>query len=485
MSYIINTYNGSRLAVIADGTIDNSTELTFVGKNYSGYGTFQNENFLYLLENFSNTIEPSKPITGQLWFDSNTNKLKLYDKNLTWRTISGADTSATEPTNLTEGDLWFDTIKQQLYIYSSTGYVLVGPPAINTEGTSFEAKTVTDTTGGEHRIIAAYVDGKTIFTVSNDAAFTLQPDISGIAGYTKIYPGITLIDTNDLTNPGFTAGTSIPYRINGTTTNTDTINVIDNTGTIVNKSVHASIVNPTSNKISVVVRDSSGNINVNKVNGTAEQADKLKIGTSYVSASISEVSNTIVCRTSQSEVISNTTIPAGSVKANYFVGIATEADKLLVSGYYYSSSLSADADSVAVRDNSGDIYANIFHGTATQARYADLAEKYLPDRNYEPGTVVSVGGEKEVTACTIGDRPIGVISQNPAFMMNKDLEGGIYVALKGRVPVKVTGPVNKGDKLVANIEGTASVALYPIDIFAIALESSSDINVKLIEAVIL
>ena len=63
--------------------------------------------------------------------------------------------------------------------------------------------------------------------------------------------------------------------------------------------------------------------------------------------------------------------------------------------------------------------------------------------------------------------------------------GGIYVALKGRVPVKVTGPVKKGDKLVANIEGTASVALYPIDVFAIALETSTDIGIKIIEAVIL
>jgi hypothetical protein len=115
-----------------------------------------------------------------------------------------------------------------------------------------------------------------------------------------------------------------------------------------------------------------------------------------------------------------------------------------------------------------------------------LAEKYLADADYETGTVVTVGGTKEVTACTQGDRAIGVVSANPAFMMNKDLVGGTYIALKGRVPVKVTGAVKKGDRLVAGPAGTALVRQnFNVDTFAIALESSDVDGITTIEALVL
>jgi hypothetical protein len=124
------------------------------------------------------------------------------------------------------------------------------------------------------------------------------------------------------------------------------------------------------------------------------------------------------------------------------------------------------------------------YGTATSATYADLAEKYLPDADYPVGTVMTVGGEKEVTACRAFSRAIGVISENPAYMMNSELEGGVYVALKGRVPVRVVGPCSKGDELVPSEDGNA----YATDggkVFAVALEDKSGAEVKLVEAVIL
>jgi regulator of RNase E activity RraA len=139
-----------------------------------------------------------------------------------------------------------------------------------------------------------------------------------------------------------------------------------------------------------------------------------------------------------------------------------------------------------IRDASSNIYCNVLNGTATSAQYADLAEKYLADQEYDTGTVVVVGGEKEVTASTWGKRAIGVVSANPAFMMNRDLEGGTYIALKGRVPVKIIGSVKKGDNLIAANDGCASVAVHhSSEAFAVALESNSDTSVKLVEAVIL
>ena len=144
------------------------------------------------------------------------------------------------------------------------------------------------------------------------------------------------------------------------------------------------------------------------------------------------------------------------------------------------------ANTVAARDSSGNLLAVLFDGTATAARYADLAEKYLADQEYDVGTVVMVGGEKEVTASEAGERAIGVVSANPAFMMNKDLEGGTYIALKGRVPVKVVGEVKKGQRLIAFSNGHAVAATnHATDVFAISLESSDDHSMKLVEAVIL
>jgi len=172
-----------------------------------------------------------------------------------------------------------------------------------------------------------------------------------------------------------------------------------------------------------------------------------------------------------------------------FTGTSAKADTLLLGSNYVSASTASSASTIVARDSSQNIAANLFSGTATAAQYADLAEKYLADKDYEVGTVVSVGGEKEVTACQTNDRAVGVVSANPAFMMNKDLVGGTYIALKGRVPVKVFGPVAKGDRMRAFKDGSAiSIADDYTNsdvVFAIALESSDDAGIKLIECIVL
>jgi hypothetical protein len=177
---------------------------------------------------------------------------------------------------------------------------------------------------------------------------------------------------------------------------------------------------------------------------------------------------------------------SGDITVRRVNGIAQRADQLLVGESYRSSALTQTANTIAARDSNGDIFARLFQGTATSAQYADLAEKYLADQEYAPGTVVVVGGEAEVTACTWGQRPIGIVSTNPAFMMNKDLEGGTYIALKGRVPCKVVGSVKKGDRLVASNQGCASAAIgHSSDIFAISLETNLNTEEKIIEVVVL
>ena len=111
---------------------------------------------------------------------------------------------------------------------------------------------------------------------------------------------------------------------------------------------------------------------------------------------------------------------------------------------------------VVARDGSGNFSAGVITATATAARYADLAEKYSSDEDYEPGTVVKFGGEAEITASDSEGDPavVGVISTDPAYMMNNDAEG-LFVALCGRVPCKVSGPVAKGDLMVSAQDGRA------------------------------
>jgi hypothetical protein len=131
----------------------------------------------------------------------------------------------------------------------------------------------------------------------------------------------------------------------------------------------------------------------------------------------------------------------------------------------------------------GNRFGTIF-GTATTAQYADLAEKYTTDVEYEAGTVlaVAVNGDAEATQTwQSGQRVLGVISTNPAFLMNDDADGQA-IALRGRVPVKVVGPIRKGQPLICNQDGKGMYG-DTNNSFAIALETNEDANVKLVECV--
>jgi hypothetical protein len=145
-----------------------------------------------------------------------------------------------------------------------------------------------------------------------------------------------------------------------------------------------------------------------------------------------------------------------------------------------SSGLDAD-----LLDGMNSATANVFNGVATSARYADLAEKYTTDKEYPVGTVmvVSMGGDSECTASySPGQIAVGVISEKPAFLMNKDADGQA-IALRGRVPVRVIGPITKGQTLIASVDGRAIYGvLNPV---GIALETNQEFKEKLVECVIL
>ena len=130
-----------------------------------------------------------------------------------------------------------------------------------------------------------------------------------------------------------------------------------------------------------------------------------------------------------------------------------------------------------------DIRANVIHATATSANYADLAEIYDNDQTYPVGTVMMVGGNKETTAWTSGNIAIGVISENPAFLMNKEAPGQAH-AIRGKVPVRIIGAVQKGQKIYAEQDGVGSVIGVGLELIGIALETNNNIEEKLVNCIL-
>jgi hypothetical protein len=127
MAYTINKSDGSILATVPDGQIDRLTsDITLIGKNYSGFGEALNENFIKLLENFANSVRPERPVRGQIWFDTTENKLKVYT-GTGFVPVSSATIANSQPGNIGLGDLWFNNIDKQLYFFDGTNSILLDP----------------------------------------------------------------------------------------------------------------------------------------------------------------------------------------------------------------------------------------------------------------------------------------------------------------------------------------------------------------------
>ena len=267
MSYTINLTDGALFATIADGTINTSSSMTLVGKNYAGYGQFLDTNFVHLLENASNTTAPGSPLTGQLWWDSGNGLMKVYTGS-TWKTISSATSSSTAPANNVTGDLWYDTVNQQLNVWTGSAWLLVGPQFSAGQGTTGAiAATITDKTAVTHTVIELYVNDSIVGIVSKDATFTPQVSISG---FTTIRPGITLATTVGGQTPLFqgtatTAQTLVGYnpsdfmQTGNNTSTTGTLSVLNNTGLSVGTSSNFR-VSVSGNDVTLSNQTSGGNL---------------------------------------------------------------------------------------------------------------------------------------------------------------------------------------------------------------------------------
>ena len=300
MAYTVDYSDGTKTAItVNDGTIDTTTSLSLVGKNYYGYGEVIAENFLHLLEHFASATAPNNPKEGQIWFDNTAadKEMKYYD-GANWISMGGGS----------------------------------------------ELHTIQDNLGNDKQVIIMKAGGTIIAVISSHEPFT----------------------------------------------------------------------------------------------------------------------------------VSTTHTPSSAVQA-----IFTTVSK----GYNLNPTTGSGTDF-------------FYHGTATKALYADLAELYSSDQEYDPGTVLMIGGEAEVTQTTEAFSPevFGIVSSNPAYLMNSAMEGTtVPVALEGRVPCKVIGPVRKGQRLVSSEEpGTArAVSDYEkqeaLDWYRIvgrAIANKDSEGVELIEVVV-
>ena len=199
MSYQLNKTDGTLLTSLIDGQIDtNSTNLTLVGKNYTGYGESFNENFIKLLENFSNTAAPSTPLTGQLWWDTATKRLQVYDGSI-WKASGGPFVQSSAPT-MVAGDLWINNLTNQMFAYDGTDTILIGPDFTVEQGKSgFEIKTIIDNTSKSRTLAYLNVGGELAAVVST-SEFTpaYEQRILGLVTNDNpngiIYEGFNLID---------------------------------------------------------------------------------------------------------------------------------------------------------------------------------------------------------------------------------------------------------------------------------------------------
>jgi hypothetical protein len=238
MAYTINLTNGSVFATIADGTINTNSSMVLVGKNYAGYGEFLDENFIHLLENGSNNTAPSAPLTGQLWWDSGNNLLKVYNGTV-FKTISAATSSATAPSNNVTGDLWYDTTNQQLKVWTGTAFLLIGPAFTAGTGTTGAiVDTIVDNTSVSHIVIKFFVNDSIVAIMSKDATFTPQ---SAITGFTTVRPGMTMSTNVSGQTPLFQGTASNALLLDGNSaagfllrntnqTTTGTLGVLNDTG---------------------------------------------------------------------------------------------------------------------------------------------------------------------------------------------------------------------------------------------------------------
>jgi len=383
MAYTIVKSNGSVLTTIADGTINtSSTSLALPGRNYAGYGSYLDTNFVHALENFANASPPANPLQGQLWYNTNASTL----------CVCPADGTTTASS-------WI-TLAQ-----SGSGGT-----------TTFGTVNVTGTLTAGNLSTAGNVTGANgIFTnisVSANANITTGNLTTANIGTTNTQ----LISTGANATNGIIQGT---WTLNG--------------GGIANTVAGTSLL------------IQNGNLQIGYTGGT------------------------LGIRTDNYYYANGTVVSfAGTYNnANVFDYLTGGNSIARFGGSLAPSSVTTANITTGASGTAGSFTGNwtLTSGSRLNATYADLAERFEADAYYDAGTVVELGGDKEITSVRyeLSEDIFGVISDTAAYLMNSGAGDNTThppVAMTGRVQVKVTGIVKKGDRLVSAGNGIARAAQH-------------------------
>jgi len=378
MAYTVNKTNSSASPnqyIVQDGVVNTQTDLSFIGKGYAGYGELIAENFLHLLENFAGTSEPTKPIQGQLYYDSTNNRLKVYTGNLFVPAGGNVPYQPTQPSGIQQGDLWIDSDIGQLFFYDGSQSVLVGPPASTGSLNGFVFEAVTDSTTASQPITKWYSDG-TLIAIVSDTEFTPQ---TAITGFPTVYKGITFTTSpsgiklhgtaTDADKLGGIAAASF-LRSDANDTTTGTLGIVNDSGLTVGAD----------NDLSITV-DSNGVI----LSNTAQNTDiTFKVNDGGTSTTVMTIDG------AESRIGIGTTTPstkldvAGTVNATAFTGPIT--------GAVTTSGINITTAGTIIFEGATD---NAFETTLTVAD--PTADRTITIPNVT-GTVVTTGDTGTVTS---------------------------------------------------------------------------------------
>ena len=495
MPFYIHNSDSSVNIVIPDGVIDTTSySLSLIGRNVADYGQYFAENTILQLENFASIAAPNPEnlLIGQQWFDKGDNIMRVWD-GTQWKAQTGITVEDSTPetgggngsgeggtiTPPSTGSGFFNQEDLKLYIWDGVQYLpaayggefssqysndtSLGTPSrygtkvrniflASTEGPKAVLAIVynndsdvgsvnqgtTQTKYGKETIIALLSDHRT-FNVTNEASNTegedinYYPELVGVGGICSINGGRILPGLN-LRQYGQEGGgeAEVPLATRSQYSN--------GTGAILNLEREGIIDDFISDPADPAIQ--ADLIVFNQIVSTSES-----IIPDIGGLTIGDSNDPYAVGYFETLVFSNISPLSGSIT---FDGNVIFASNVSFTDIDVSGCITTQCITTGAPATTGTVEGTwtLTAGSTFEATYADLAENFEADDHYDPGTVVKLGGEKEITLC---DRPnctdvFGVISQNPAYIMNAG--GGIPVALQGRTPVKLIGSVKKGERLV-------------------------------------
>ena len=400
--------NNNQPITVFDNTSNTDTSLVFPGRNVTGYGQIIAENFLHLLENFSNSTAPVNPIEGQLWYDNVNGNLNIWD-NTAWKAASGIQKGPTEPAVAESkvGELWVDTTNQQLRIFTGARWLLVGPAESSIDGLRYGpvVESIVDSDNNTRYVLTFYLKDVPVMIVSKDS-FTPK---TTIAGFLSIKSGININDPANAAEEAQFEGGLLP-KLYAIATAADSL-IVNDVSVAAGKFLRSDIANTTEfgfriSSNSGLTLGIDGNFEISSTSAAAKIYNKT-IGSSVDIRTNRNGVETTVLRVVDNKVGINKVVPDQPLDVE---GNAAISGQLIIT----NTSASTNLNNGSIKTLGGvSITKNLLVGTGAEIIGTTVTNDVQPKTTdtYESGTTTSRW--KTVRAKTIiADTIEGVLNGN-------------------------------------------------------------------------